>query len=92
MLVVIRDFAVLHRSQSGGNKLIDSVIERGPVLALALSVIMFTLTMVLAFAPNTIIDMSSTKAFAVSPVRSASNLPVASNIAPIASNTDCSDC
>ncbi len=78
MLVVIRDFAVLHRSQSGGSELIDSVIERGPVLAMALSVIMFTLLMIFVFAPNTILDMSSTKAFADSPERSAS-LPIVNN-------------
>ena len=58
--------------------MIDSVIERGPVLAMALSIIMFTLLMIFVFAPNTIIDMSSTKAFADSPVRSAS-LPITNN-------------
>lgn len=78
MLVVIRDFAVLHRPQSGDNELINSVIKIGPVLAMALSIIMFTFLMIFAITPITITDTSSTKAFAVSQVSSAS-LPIANN-------------
>jgi len=48
--------------------MIDSVIERAPVFAFVLSLVLFALSVFYAFAPNTFIVSSTNKVSTISPI------------------------